>query len=130
MSESRGDLTNAIIQLRAGDSMAVDVLTKEVYGALHTLATRQLQRERDGHMLSPTALVNEAYIKLVDQRTDWRNRAHFLAIASQVMRRVLMNYATKRRAFKRGSGQAPITFKDELMGAETSWSRWTRPSTG
>jgi len=100
-----------------GDARAVDAFTQRVYDALYALAERQLRRERSGHTLSPTALVNEAYLKLVDQRTDWRNRAHFLAIAAQVMRRILKNHAIKRQANKRGGGQALVTFDEELMAA-------------
>ncbi len=117
MSTSPENISDIVSILEHGDARVVDALTQRVYDALHALAERQLRRERPGHTLSPTALVNEAYLKLVDQRTDWRNRAHFLAIAAQVMRRILKNYAIKRRALKRGSGQALVTFNEELMAA-------------
>lgn len=111
---SHDDITGVLSQFRDGDARVVDELTQRVYDALHALAERQLRRERPNHTLSPTALVNEAYLKLVDQRTDWRNRAQFLGIAAQIMRRILINHATRRRAAKRGSGQAHVTFNDEL----------------
>ena len=117
MSAADGVITEFLAQLRDGtaDRRAVDALTQRVYDALHALAERQLRRERAAHTLTPTALVNEAYLKLVEQRTDWQNRAHFLAIAAQVMRRILCNYAIGRRAAKRGSGQEPAEYDDAVI---------------
>lgn len=119
MGESSDPITESLARIRDGDDRAVDALIQHVYDALHALAERQLRRERPGHTLSPTALVNEAYLRLVDQRTDWRNRAHFLAIAAQIMRRILCNHAVKRRADKRGGGQDLVTFDDALVAGGT-----------
>ena len=109
------DITGLLTRLSGGDDRVIDQLTPLVYDALYALARRQLRGERPGHTLSPTALVNEAYLKLAQQRTDWKNRAQFMAIAARIMRRILINHATKRRAVKRGAGMAQVTFDDQLM---------------
>ena len=99
-----------------GDAAAEDRLADTLYHQLRGVARRRLASERAGHTLSATALVHEAYLKLAgqDQRPD--ERAHFLAIASLAMRRVLVSHARKRRAQKRGSGERPVTLDDALMG--------------
>ena len=99
-----------------GDAAAEDRLADTLYHQLRGVARRHLASERAGHTLSATALVHEAYLKLAgqDQRPD--ERAHFLAIASLAMRRVLVSHARKRRAQKRGSGERPVTLDDALMG--------------
>jgi len=97
----------------------VDALIPLVYQELRQLAHRQLAGERRGHTLNTTALVHEAYFKLVDQqRVGWQNRAHFFAIASQAMRRILINYANSRLAEKRGSGQPLATFDERSVVRE------------
>jgi len=84
---------------------------------LRRIAAGYLRRERDGHTLQPTALVNEAYMRLVDQRdVTWQNRAHFLGIAAQVMRRILVDHARARLTAKRGGGVAPITLAGAAHG--------------
>lgn len=116
MSAAPNDITEVLAQLREGDEAAVDALMPRVYDTLHALARRHMQRERPGHTLSPTGLVNEAYLKLVDQQnTDWQNRAHFFSIAARIMRRILINHAAKRSAAKRGSGEAMVTFDEAGM---------------
>ena len=81
-----------------------------VYGELHRLAEAYLSHEGTGHTLQPTALVHEAYLRLVDQRrVDWRNRAQFLGVAAGVMRRILVDHARSRAALKRGGGAAPVS---------------------
>ena len=91
-----------------------------VYQELHAVAERQLRSERRDHTLNATALVNEAYLKLVDQRSvAWQNRAHFFAIAAQAMRRILINYANKRLAEKRGGGQAMATFDEAFLAGHS-----------
>ena len=90
-----------------------------IYQRLKVVAQAQLNRERADHTLNATALVHEAYLKLVDQdEVSWQNRAHFLAIASQAMRRILIDYARSRMADKRGGGQAVVTFTDEMAGRQ------------
>ena len=105
------------ILLRAwsdGDSSALDRLTPIVYNELHGLARRYMNRERPGHSLQTTALVNEAYMRLVDyNRMQWQDRAHFFAVSAQVMRRILVEHA-RRHNVKRG-GDAPHVSLDEVF---------------
>jgi RNA polymerase sigma-70 factor, ECF subfamily len=109
------DLSQLIVSCRNGDKAALDEMSAVLYQELRRLAGFALSNERGGHTLQPTSLVHEAYLKLVNQRTvDWRNRAHFLAIASQMMRRILINYAEARNAGKRGGDAAPVTLQDGM----------------
>ncbi|HEV2853233.1 MAG TPA: sigma-70 family RNA polymerase sigma factor [Thermoanaerobaculia bacterium] len=104
MDES-GDVTRLLIDWRRGDKEALDRLMPVVYGELHRLAEIYLHRERPGNTLQPTALVNEAYLRLIDQRqVEWQSRAHFFGIAAQMMRRILVDHARAHRADKRGGG--------------------------
>ena len=99
------DITLLLRAWRAGDPSAFDRLTPLVYGELRRLACKYMQQERPDHTLQATALVNEAYLRLVDIRAvDWQDRAHFMAIAAQTMRRVLVDAARARAAEKRGGG--------------------------
>ena len=95
-------LTELLEQVRAGDRSAFARLWPIVYEELRALAARLLRGERPGHTLQPTALVHEAYLRLVDERAGWQDRAHFFAIAAQAMRRILVDYARGRLASKRG----------------------------
>ncbi len=111
------DITALLADLSDGDENAVNVILPRIYDELQAMAHGQLRRERADHTLNTTALVHEAYLKLVKQdRVTWQNRAHFFAIASTAMRRILVNYAHKRNAEKRGGGEALATF-DEGMGS-------------
>jgi RNA polymerase sigma factor (TIGR02999 family) len=90
-----------------------------IYAELRRLAGSQLRREREGNTLQPTALVHEAYARLIDQdQPDFRNRAHFLGVASQVMREILIDSARKRNAAKRGGGQVNLSLDEALDGVE------------
>jgi RNA polymerase sigma factor (TIGR02999 family) len=103
--ELKHGATGLLRQAQAGDRAALDELLPLVYRELKGIAARQLAGERPGHTLQATALVNEAYLRLVDQHSvDWRNRAHFFSIAAETMRRVLVNHAVSRRSMKRGAG--------------------------
>lgn len=108
------DVTRLLGQLEAAQSDSViEELLPLVYDELRRVAAVRLQGERAGHTLSATALVHEAYLKLVDQRnSNWKNRAHFFAIAARAMRRVLIDHANKRRAQKRGGGDAVVTLAE------------------
>jgi RNA polymerase sigma factor (TIGR02999 family) len=109
------DVTQLLVAWSAGDRQAIEPLMSAVYTELKRLARRQLVRER-GHTLQPTALVHEAYMKLVDQRAvDWQNRAHFFAIAAQLMRRIVLKRARRRRAAKRGGGIADLHIEEALI---------------
>ena len=103
------EVTQLLIEWRNGDQAAVDKLMPVVYEELRRLASRYMGRERSGHTLQTTALVNEAYCKLLDHRQmQWQNRAHFFAIAAQVMRRLLVDHARTRGYAKRGGGARPV----------------------
>ncbi len=108
-------VTQLLQQVSGGDARAVDELTPLVYQELKRIAGGQLRRERPGHTLQATALVHEAYLKLVDQHeTSWQNRAHFFGVAAQLMRRILLDYAKGRRRQKRGGGLARETLDEGL----------------
>jgi len=101
-----------------GDRAALDRLIPLVYNELHVIASRHMAHERRDGALQTTGLVNEAYMKLVDQRNvDWQNRAHFFAIAAQVMRRILLDDARRRRRGKRGAGVVPVPMDDVVVAA-------------
>jgi RNA polymerase sigma-70 factor, ECF subfamily len=109
------DVTGLLLAWGRGDQSAADQLVPAVYDELRRQAERAMRREGGEHTLQATALVHESYLRLVDQRrVEWRNRAHFFAIASTVMRRILVDHARARLTAKRGGGVVPIT----LAGAE------------
>jgi len=112
------DVTRLLIAWSNGDSKALDELMPIVYRKLQQIARHQLGRERHNHTLQSKALVNEAYIRLVDQRNvRWQNRAHFFAIAAQLMRRILLDYARSRRVAKRGGAAARVTLDEEAVAS-------------
>ena len=111
------DVTSLLADLEAGDERAVDAILPHIYGELQDLAHRHLRGERSDHTLNTTALVHEAYLKLIRQdRVGWQNRAHFLGVAAIAMRRILINYAKKRRAEKRGGAAVVATYQDGEVG--------------
>jgi len=114
------DVTDILRAWSAGDRHALDRLTPIVYEELRRLARRYMRRERPGHTLQTSALVNEAYMRLVDyKRMQWQDRAHFFAVSAQLMRRILVDHA-RRHNLKRG-GDAPHVSLDDaaLVGSET-----------
>jgi RNA polymerase sigma-70 factor, ECF subfamily len=112
------DITTLLSQARHGDAEALDALLPLVYTELRRMAARYLRKERAGHTLQPTALVHEAYMRLVDQEhKDWRNRAHFLAIAAHMMRRVLVDHARSRNFQKRGGGAVRVALDEAFVFA-------------
>jgi len=116
-SDTSGEITLLLQQMGSGDTQATEKLLRLVLPELRALARHYLRGERPGHTLQPTALVNEAYLRLVsDQARNWRNRAHFVAVTAGVMRRILIDHARRRRALKRGAQLAPIEFSDEREG--------------
>jgi RNA polymerase sigma factor (TIGR02999 family) len=109
---SQGDVTDTFFRWRSGDPKALEVLVPLLYDEVHSLAESYLRRERPGHTLQATALAHEAFIRLMSQReVTWQNRAHFMGLVAQAMRRVLADYARRHRAQKRGGGQAPVTME-------------------
>ena len=108
-------VTTLLQRLRDGEDAALERLTPLLYTELHALARRQLRRERDDHTLNATALVNEAYLKLAQQREmQPEDRTQFLAIAATTMRRLLVDYARGKKRLKRGGGERPLPLDDVL----------------
>lgn len=112
-------VTQLLLEWTGGDRAALDRLMPLVYDELRRLAGGYLGRERRDHTLQPTALVNEAFLRLVDQRRiQWQGRAHFLALAATLMRQLLISHARKHRAAKRGSGGQRLTLLDSDLAVE------------
>ena len=108
--DPRDGVTGLLVAWRSGDSGAADRLFSAVYDELRRVARNHLRRERAGHTLDTTSLVHEAYVRLVDQtRTDWTDRTQFFAVASRVMRRILIDHARHKLAAKRGGARVPVT---------------------
>ena len=115
---SQEQVTELLLAWGQGDELALERLVPMVYGELHRLAHRYLGGERAGHMLQTTALVNEAYLRLVDsRRVQWQNRAHFFAVSAQLMRRVLVDFARSRNYQKRGGDAVQVSLHEELAGS-------------
>ena len=111
--ESLPEITGLLHAWAGGDSEALEALMPLVYGELQQIAHRQMRRERFGHTLQTTALVNEAYLRLIDvTQVQWRDRLHFFAIASQLMRRVLVDTARSKASAKRGAGLRFVSFSE------------------
>src|SRR5262245_36667945 len=116
MTEPSSGVTNLLIAWSSGKGEALERLLPLVYAELRRLAGRQLRRERNAGTLQPTALVNEAYVRLVQiKRVKWQNRAHFYAMCARLMRRVLIDAARARRYAKRGGGAVRVELDDELL---------------
>lgn len=119
MTRSPQEVTQLLVAWRNGDQDARDELIPLVYQELHRLAHQYMSRERPGHTLQTSALVNEAFLRLADQRdVQWQNRAHFIGIAGQMMRRILVDYARNRRYAKRGGGACQVSLDEELIVSE------------
>jgi RNA polymerase sigma factor (TIGR02999 family) len=115
-STSPHQVTQLLLDWSNGSQAALDELIPLVDRELHRLAHHYMRQERAGHTLQTTALVNEVYLKLVDQRhVHWKNRAHFFALSAQLMRRILVDHARKRNYAKRGGGADKITFDDVMV---------------
>lgn len=109
------NITQLLIDLTNGKRAVVDDLLPLIYGELRSLAANYLRRERPEHTLQPTALVHEAYLRLVDQtQVTWQNRAHFFGMAAQMMRRILVDHARAHRAGKRGSGDRKVSLDENI----------------
>jgi RNA polymerase sigma-70 factor, ECF subfamily len=108
-------ITQLLRSWSQGDTHALEALMPIVYNELHRLARRYMSEEATGHTLQTTALVNEAYLRLVrGSRAEWQSRTHFFAVSAQVMRHILVDWARSRRARKRGSGLSPIQLDESL----------------
>jgi len=107
------NITQLLAKWRDGNQSALDELYPLVYDELHRLARRYMSRERKGHTLQTTALINEAYVRLVDQKNvHWANRSHFFAISAQIMRRILIDHARRHLYAKRGGGAQQVSLEE------------------
>lgn len=115
-----GEITALLNRWSDGDQAAGDALTPLVYDELQKLARRLFRSERNSHTLQPTALVHEAFAKLIDVDVAWQDRAHFYSLAARMMRRLLVNHANARNAAKRGGGAIRVTLQEEqISGSDT-----------
>src|SRR5262245_43470473 len=116
MSASPNEVTVLLIKWSQGDKAALDELMPVIHSELRRLARRYMGRERHGHTLQTTALINEAYLRLIDQQcVAWKDRAHFFAVAAQIMRHILVDYARKYYAEKRGAGAQRVPLDDVIV---------------
>lgn len=116
MKPSPSEVTRLLLEWSSGDRAALDQLVPLVYDELHRLAHHYMRQERAQHTLQTTALVNEAYVRLIDQTSvHWQGRAHFFAIAAQMMRRILVDYARSRRYAKRGGEAQQVSFDESAI---------------
>ena len=117
--QASGDVTEMLLAWNRGESGALDRLLPAVQKELHKVARGYMRRERPDHTLQATALVNEAYLRLVDQtRVTWKNRAHFIGVAAQLMRRILVDHARERAAKKRGAPDLRLTLTPDIAAPE------------
>jgi RNA polymerase sigma-70 factor, ECF subfamily len=113
---SENEVTRLLLDWRGGDRAALDQLVAVVHDELRRLARHYMRGERDGHTLQTSALINEAYLRLVDHTNiDWKNRAHFFGVAAQAMRRVLVDHARSRGYQKRGAGAQAVELEEAAM---------------
>jgi RNA polymerase sigma factor (TIGR02999 family) len=118
-ASSPSEVTRLLKDWSTGDSAALDQLMPIMYAELRAIAARYLRRERQDHTLQPTALVNEAYLRLIDQKhVNWQNRAHFVGVAAQMMRRILVDHAKSHNRAKRGGGALRVTLDEEVAISE------------
>ena len=116
MTPSPGEVSQLLVDWGNGDKAALDRLTPLVHEELHRLAHRHMRQERPNHTLQTTALVNEAYVRLADQRNlHWKNRAHFFSIASELMRRILVDLARAHHRAKRGGGAVQVSLDEAAI---------------
>lgn len=113
-----GEVTRLLKEINAGNQAAMSELLPLVYGELHRIAANYFRSERDGHTLQPTALVNEAYIRLAGQHESWQSRVQFLAVSAITMRRILVDHARSRSRCKRGGDPLRVELDDNLASTE------------
>lgn len=118
-NEPQQKFTELLLAWSGGSREALDQLIPLIYQELRRMASRYMNRERDGHTLQTTALVNEAYLRMIDaHNVQWQDRAHFMAVAAQMMRRVLTDLARERLSHKRGGGAVQVSFSEAAVIAE------------
>jgi RNA polymerase sigma factor (TIGR02999 family) len=119
MAASPQEVTQMLVDWRNGDKQALDRLMPLVYGELRRIASRYMRREREGHTLQTTALVNEAYLRMVGNNSvDWQNRAHFFAVAAQMMRHLLVDHARARGRVRRGADPQQVSLDEAAIVSE------------
>ncbi len=112
--DSTHRVTVLLQEMSAGREAAAEELVPLIYAELHRMAERQMRGERGEHTLQPTALVHEAFLRLLGQKATWQNRSHFFGVASQAMRRILVDHARRQKARKRGAGAERVTLDDNV----------------
>ena len=118
-TQASSDITGLLLAWNAGDPQALEALVPTVYEELRRIAKRYMAGERDDHTLQASALVNEAYLRLIDSsRVQWKNRAHFFAVSAQLMRRILVDFARKKRNQKRGGSIRVLPLEEGLVAAD------------
>lgn len=118
MTSDSQQITQLLLAWGNGDQQALDKLMPLVYNELHRVAARHIRRQRPGHTLQTTALVNEAYLRLIDSsQVRWQNRAHFFAVSAQLMRRILVDFARQRQSLKQGGGTEKVVLDEALVVA-------------
>lgn len=119
MDESKREVTQILKKWQSGDRLALDRLIPMVYDELRTIAKRHLYKERQDHTLATAGLVNEVFMKLVDQNNvDWKNRAQFFGISAQIMRRILLDYAKEKNALKRGGDAILLNLEESMVSGK------------
>jgi RNA polymerase sigma factor (TIGR02999 family) len=117
------EITDLLVAWSGGDQTALEKLLPLVEKELHRIASQYMRRENPGHTLQPTALINEAYFRLINQKNvRWQNRAHFFGIAAQLMRRILLNYARDRHRDKRGGAALQVSLSEAALMSEVKSS--------
>ena len=119
MSSSAKEVTQLLMDWGKGDAQALNQLMPLVYNELHRIAGRYLRNERPNHTLQTTALINEAYVRIVDGKSvKWQDRAHFFGVAAQIMRHILVDHARSSRSAKRGGGVQKLTLDEAVAGSQ------------
>ena len=116
-NDDNGQVTRLLHKWRAGDEGALGQLTPLVYQQLHAIARRYMRGERASHTLQPTALVNEAYVRMVEASVDWKGRAHFVAVAATMMRRILVDHARARQRGKRAGAGTSLSLEEAIIAS-------------
>ena len=120
-AQSSKEITHLLVAWSEGDESALQKLAPLIHSELHRLAHNYMSRERPGHLLQTSALINEAYVRLIDwKNVRWQNRAHFFGVAAQLMRRILVDFARERKYFKRGGGALPVSLSEAALVVQQS----------
>ena len=120
-AQSSKEITHLLVAWSEGDESALQQLAPLIHSELHRLAHNYMSHERPGHLLQTSALINEAYVRLIDwKNVRWQNRAHFFGVAAQLMRRILVDFARERKYFKRGGGALTVSLSEAALVVQQS----------